>query len=215
MQDFDYIKISKEFNRIRKQAYDNSKLDYCLCCGKKVTSFCKSHSLPQFVLKNIAQKGMVLTSNSYFKMPLLNEFTGIKNSGTFLRICHKCDKKFFKDYENLDKITQKPSKKVMTQIDLKNALRIYDKRLTEIELYKLSLSMNSNNRVNLEILDRQAINYLDLNEIKNEFERDINILKKTDSSGFELIYWKKLNYVTPIAFQGHIALYGDLKGNII
>ena len=66
-----------------------------------------------------------------------------------------------------------------------------------------------------ELLEKQRINSLDFDEIKNELERDIKILKKQSTSSFELIYWKILDYVTPIAFQGHIALYGDLNGNII
>lgn len=215
MQNFNYIEIKKHFNLIKKQAYHNSKLDYCLCCKNKVTSFCKSHSLPRFVLKNVAKNGMVFTSNKYFKMPLLNESVGIKDGGTFFRICHKCDNEMFKDYENLDRIIQRPSKKIMTQIDLKNTLKMYDKRLTEIELYNFMLEMSSTKEQYLDVLETQTINMLDLNEIKNEFNEDIKILKKESKSGFELIFWKKLQYITPIAFQGHIALYGDLKGNII
>lgn len=103
----------------------------------------------------------------------------------------------------------------MTQIDLKNTLRMYEKRLNEIELYNIMISEYANEYNFLELLDKQRINKLDLDEIKNEFERDMKILKKECTSSFELIYWKKLNYVTPIAFQGHIALHGDLLGNVI
>lgn len=215
MQNVDYIEFKKLFNLKRKQAYNNSKLDYCLCCKNKVTSFCKSHSLPKFVLKNIAKKGMVLTSNQYFKIPLINESVGVKDGGTFFRICHKCDNEMFKDYESIDKISKKPNKKIMTQIDLKNTLKMYDKRLTEIEIYNFMLEEKLSKEQYLNVLEIQKINMLDLSEIKNEFDEDIKILKKESTSGFELIFWKKLQYITPIAFQGHIALYGDLKGNII
>ena len=89
----------------------------------------------------------------------------------------------------------------MTQIDLKNTLRMYEKRLNEIEFYNIMISEQANEYNFLELLDKQRINKLDLDEIKNEFERDMKILKKECTSSFELIYWKKLNYVTPHSFS--------------
>ena len=75
--------------------------------------------------------------------------------------------------------------------------------------------MNPDDFMRFQIMETQRVSYLDLNEIKNELEKDLKILSKTSSSSFELIFWEKLNYVTPIAFQGHMALVGDLKGNVI
>lgn len=103
----------------------------------------------------------------------------------------------------------------MTQIDLKNTLRMYDKRLNELALYKNLLLMNPDDFMRFQIMETQRVSYLDLTEIKNELEKDLKILSKTSSSSFELVFWEKLNYVTPIAFQGHMALVGDLKGNVI
>lgn len=211
----DELEIKKQVNAILKKSHDDSKLDYCLCCRKKVTSFCNSHSLPRFILKNISNDGYVLTSNNYFKMPLIDNKKGLNSSGTFKRICNECDNNKFKNYESLEQLLSYPRKKLMTQIDLKNTLRMYDKRLSEIELYKNLLSMEGEDLLKYEMMEKQRINYLDLNEIKNELQRDLNILSKNSSSSFELIFWEKLNYVTPIAFQGHLALVGDLKGNII
>ncbi len=42
----DDIELTKRFNEINHRAEEQSKLDYCLLCKKKVTSFCNSHSLP-------------------------------------------------------------------------------------------------------------------------------------------------------------------------
>ena len=209
------IEFRKEFNKVLRRAQKQSKLEHCLCCGKKVTSFCNSHTLPRFILKSISDNGMVYTSNNYFKMPLTGTESGLNNSGTFKRICNQCDSVIFQDYEDSEKLLVPPRKKVMTQIDLKNTLRMYEKRLNEIELYNIMISEYANEYNFLELLEKQRINKLDLDEIKNEFERDMKILKKECTSSFELIYWKMLDYVTPIAFQGHIALHGDLNGNVI
>lgn len=207
--------IKRKMNDIQRKAQENSKLDHCLICKKKITSFCNSHSLPQFVLKNIASNGMIYNSNIFFGLSVLKNEKGLNNSGTFKRICRDCDNNVFKDYEDEKKIIIPPRKKMMTQIDLKNTLRMYDKRLNEIALYKLIFSISVDEDALFDIFQRQIINNMDLVEIKNEFKRDIDILNKRSSSSFELIYWKKLDYITPIAFQGHIALQGDLCGDVI
>ena len=207
--------IKRKMNDIQRKAQENSKLDHCLICKKKITSFCNSHSLPQFVLKNIASNGMIYNSNIFFELSVLKNEKGLNNSGTFKRICRDCDNNVFKDYEDEKKIIIPPRKKMMTQIDLKNTLRMYDKRLNEIALYKLIFSISVDEDALFDIFQRQIINNMDLVEIKNEFKRDIDILNKSSSSSFELIYWKKLDYITPIAFQGHIALQGDLCGDVI
>ncbi len=209
------IEFRKECNELIRKSRENSKLDYCLSCGKKVSSFCKSHSLPKFVLNSISKNGMVYTANKFFGIPIMDKDAGIKTSGLFKRICIDCDNQLFKNYEEEKQLLQRPTKKIMAQIDLKNNLRLYDKRLNEIELYKLLVERTTNETHLSFLMYKQRINFLDLNEIKIEFDRDIKILKKESTSSFELIYWNVLNYVTPIAFQGHIALYGDLKGNII
>lgn len=209
------IEFRKQFNEIYRRAQKQSKLDHCLCCDKNVTSFCNSHTLPRFILNNISDMGMVYTSNNFFKMPLIGIESGLNNSCTFKRICKSCDSTIFQDYEDENKLLVQPRKKVMTQIDLKNTLRMYEKRLNEIEIFNIMINEYANEDNFLELLQKQVINKLDLDEIKNEFERDMKILKKESTSSFELIYWNILDYVTPIAFQGHIALHGDLNGNII
>lgn len=211
----DFIELKKQMNTIIKKSHEDSKLDYCLCCGKKVSSFCNSHSLPNFILKNISKDGYVLTSNNYFKMPLIDDTKGLKNSGTFKRICNECDNTIFTNYESLEQLLSIPRKKIMTQIDLKNSLRMYDKRLNELALYNILLSMNSDDFMLYQLLETIKISQLDLDEIKNELEKDLKILSKSSSSSFELVFWERLDYVTPIAFQGHIALVGDLNGNVI
>ena len=158
------IELKKEFNEIIRRAQMESKLDYCLCCGKKVSSFCNSHSLPKFILKSISDNGMVVTSNNFFKMPLIGNELGLNNSGVFKCICKQCDSTIFQDYEEIDKLLVLPRKKIMTQIDLKNTLRMYDKRSNEIELYNIMISEYANEFILPELLEKQRIN--SLNNIK-------------------------------------------------
>ena len=63
--------IKRKMNDMRRKAQEISKLDHCLICKKKITSFCNSHSLPQFVLKKIANNGMIYNSNIFFGLSVL------------------------------------------------------------------------------------------------------------------------------------------------
>lgn len=79
-----------------------SRVNECLLCGKKMSSACNSHVVPQFILKNIAENGEIAYGNSLNNINIggLKKITGINNAYTFRLICSKCDKEFFRDYEN-------------------------------------------------------------------------------------------------------------------
>jgi hypothetical protein len=53
------IKIKQEISELLKYVEQQSKPTHCLLCGKKCSSFCNSHVVPQFILKEIAESGMV------------------------------------------------------------------------------------------------------------------------------------------------------------
>ena len=93
---------------------------------------------------------------------------------------------------------------ILLFVFLKALLAIYSKMLNGAESF-----------LEMELLEKQKVNYLDLNEIKKEFQRALDILNKKATSSYELIYWNVLDYVAPIGFQGHIALIGDLRGGVI
>lgn len=102
----------------------------------------------------------------------------------------------FKDYEDENKLLELPRKKIMAQIDLK----IYDKRLKEISIYRKMLS-ETEGFWKMEHFEKQKVNYLDLNEIKKEFQRALDILNKKSTSSYELIYWNVLDYVHLFDFK--------------
>ena len=53
----DNIGIYKEISKIKKEANKYTKGTNCALCGKSCTSFCNSHTIPRFVIKNIAENG--------------------------------------------------------------------------------------------------------------------------------------------------------------
>jgi len=208
----DIIESKKKFNSIIKKSKDNAKLNKCYYCGKETTSFCNSHTIPHFCLKNITADGMLCTTNAIIKNPLYNELKGLNNSGTFHIICRDCDKKTFADYENPENYIHPPTQKMLAEISLKNNLQWISKRLNETEFYKLpELNKSDNNLCEY----RNEINALDLKEFKDSYNKAKKIIEKNSNTGYYLCFYKKLPYVVPIAFQSTIAVVIDFEGNII
>ena len=56
------IAINKAVSKINRQARERSKESVCCLCGKVCSSFCNSHSVPEFSLKKIAEKRICCTS---------------------------------------------------------------------------------------------------------------------------------------------------------
>ena len=109
-----YEDIRIKFYDALKKAKESVRLGYCFYCNKEVTSFCLSHTVPKFVLKNIARKGKIYNTFYYGffeEMKVIDGESGIKNTGIFKLICRECDSKVFQDYENIENIISKPQLK--------------------------------------------------------------------------------------------------------
>ena len=110
IHEFDTSKISNEEMIEAKKKYSffnhkvkiNAKQTSCIICGRECTSFCNSHTIPRFVLKNIAENGYLAHSYSSLQMPLIDKKTGINKTLTFSCICNDCDNTKFQEYENPD-----------------------------------------------------------------------------------------------------------------
>lgn len=115
MNDIEFLKIGlakeelgdnhldkkKELNPILAQSRKRAKKDKCIYCNEEKTSFCNSHSIPAFCLKNIATDGYLYYSNTLIDVALLDSEKGVKNAGIFQLICRDCDSKIFQEYEDL------------------------------------------------------------------------------------------------------------------
>ena len=207
------IEFKKSIGKLLSKSRKDAKREDCFYCGNKCDGFCNSHSIPAFLLRNIAVEGVVYTNNKLVRMPLLDDDKGVNQSGTFQLICRKCDSKIFSDYENPDNYKDVPTPKMIAQIAMKNYLKSISKRIFEVAMFdnaKADLGLPS-----AFYEQKQSVNNLDLKEYIEGFKR----AKKVDEKGWEneyyLFYHQKLDYVVPIAFQSEITLLIDLEGNII
>lgn len=215
MIDGKLIELRKEYSRIMNKSKQQAKKSQCLWCGKKITRFCNSHSVPQCVLKNIDIDGKLDYFNAMLKNPMIKEDKGIAEAGTFKLLCNDCDGIIFQHYEDLDKLSQRANESIMEEIALKNVLMMLNKRYIEIELYN---NMQKEYRTPYPYDIKQVANALDERDFWWDFVRIKGMINESDDnakSHFKLFYWKKLDYVIPIAFQGLVTLYGDLRGDLV
>lgn len=202
----------KEFNRTIHSINKNTKQDYCEICLKKCDSLCNSHSIPQFILKNITSDGRLYSASglvmNYPKSFENYHIRGVSNSGTFKLICKDCDNHIFKEYEN-EMNLRNVNSKVCLEIVLKNILK---------DMYSKIYVRESNNWTllnhNLELPNYEACEY-DYIELKKSLRRVLKGLKGKLNISYKILFNEILDYVTPIAYQGEIVLNYDLEGHLI
>ncbi len=208
-----FVEHKKFINKNIAIARKKSKGTYCKYCEKETSSYCNSHSLPAFCLRNISSKGLVLSINQLVDFPLMDFEKGVNKAGTFHLICRECDSKIFQEYENPEAYINKPTTKMLAQIAMKNCLRYIGKRLEEKSIFELIGDQNKN------VIDfvgsMHEVQSLDLDEYEKEFNKAKKISKKNFGDEYYLFFHEKLDYVVPIAFQSSIALVVDLDNNII
>lgn len=206
------IEHLKKYRQITRQAEKDAKQKKCLICDKNQDSFCNSHIIPQFVLNNISAKGHLYRGIDAFNISSNSQLykeKGINNTWTFRVLCKDCDKRYFADYESEEALLSRPTTKVMAEIALKSVIMQIAKRYNEIALYNL---MEENIR-DKHLLDEEK--ELDLRDYLFDFRRFKKIIDKNLKSGFTLIYYNVLNYVTAFAMQGPIPVHRDIDGEIV
>lgn len=195
--------LNKELNRIEKLAREKAKQDKCLLCGKKMSSYCNSHSIPRYILKNISEQGFVNDLSLILEMPNTKKNLGTKEAGTFNNICSDCDQKWFKDYEEPDKLLDENlSDKLLAEIALKNVTQMIYKRHYEKELCKLYSEDFPDDMLKLVVSWKNW----DIRDYKQRLEIYKRIIENDEKGSFNIIYKKVLPYQTKIAAQSAIAI---------
>ena len=179
----------------------------CPICKRVVSSFCKSHSLPRFVLKNISPSGKILTGVS-FRSDDFKGSTGVNNTLTFSSICRECDGKYFQEYENEKVFFDKLSDIAINEIAVKNHLRYAYKQ--EQQMIFLKAHFKKVDKYPPEFIafleNRLFLTELALKDTNNLV---IKLLNKKDAKNFYVIDEIDLDYKTQIAYQGFVTLrYG-------
>lgn len=213
MEKEELIKEKKKWAKLFLRARTEAKMSHCLLCGKSVTSFCKSHTVPKMILKNISDSGNLLTSNALFGIETHKVKTGIENTGTFFVICNDCDNTWFQDYENPENLLGDLSDKILAEIALKNYLLFLSKRYFENKLYPCMFEENFVRHINTQ--NEEIARNLDIANFNSELKECQNIISENRKDCFCILFRKILPYKVPIATQVPIFVYKDTNGNVL
>lgn len=217
------IWLSENISDIEDNYYKNATQNRCYLCGKPCSSFCNSHSIPQFVLENLSDNGMYSNYSDAADIDILKHFTGKKKAGTFEIICRDCDSSFFADYEKKEiynDLTKPLSEKVLAKIAIKNYLYAISKANYELSHFMAIYDYTKENKPEFltyitntaEISMKSSCKKLQMYENNYHYDKyygDKNI------PVYEILEQIELPYTVPIALQLAIPVYKGLSGEDI
>lgn len=203
------IEQRKIYSKLMNQARSNTKRPTCYYCGKNCSSFCKSHSIPQFVLKRISPIASIIDRELD---PTAND-AGINNAGTFYIICNDCDNIIFKEYESPEVYAEFPSDSILAKIALKNYIQMIWKRMIENEYY-IQLSQEPFCDLTL-VASKLFWGNRDLEYYERAYIYSKATIEKQKRNRYHMCFYAKLDYVVPYATQSAITLLSDLEDNVI
>ena len=220
----DIIKQRKLESTVGK--YMPDKCAYCLkpFSGNK-KHICNSHSIPQFVLRNIGSD--LCGINSLINMPWHKKETGLKKSGVFCMLHADCDNTVFSTYENAEIYTNditesKKIDQICNEIALKNYLNcLYDinNALLIID-YTLEHLPEDRDHLLSRFMQDKKVEEANLKDIKDRVQRTRYLQKRAMkgkpmgdeySIGFCHVYDRQF----PIATQCRVSPDFDCWGNKI
>ena len=203
-------------SEITRKAREKSKGEKCLLCGKECTSFCSSHSVPKFVLNAVASNGLVFRGMDLIIPSNKPKPVGIGNALTFTSICRDCDSDYFQEYENLNIFEKDLTNVAINEIAMKNYLRYLDKRINDLNKYKILLEKSAEQLIpDYYLLKLKQSIFLAEMDI-SDYKEAINKLKsKKNEKYFYIIDEINLNYNAKFAYQGFITLINGFDETLI
>ena len=216
MKNYKAQKITSEF---LKGVHNSAKQDHCVLCGKKIDSTCNSHVVPKFILREIAENGMISYGHVFHRLtvPGVEKTTGINNAYTFRLICKDCDKKSFRDYESPDSILEYDSlspqtqKRILCQMALKAHLSHCQTKYNRLISKDIATGGKAHELEEQGVYTPERIDLIEHFEYIDEIRKS----EKSNKNPFRVLYNKLLNYKTDFATQTAICFIFDLNGKKI
>ncbi len=217
------IWLSENISDIENNYYKNATQNKCYLCGNSCTSFCNSHSIPQFVLENLGDNGIYSNYSDVADIDILKHFTGKKKAGTFEIICRNCDSSFFADYEKKEiynDLSKPLSENILSEIAIKNHLFAISKANYELSRFMAIHDYIRDNepkfltyfKIRTEIPMKSACKKLQMNEYNYHYDRSY---RDKNIPVYEILEQIELPYTVPIALQNAIPVHKGLSGEYI
>ena len=214
------IDINKRFSRIRKEANKYTKGTNCVLCGKECTSFCNSHTIPKFIIKNIAENGKVyIPSMTIDEIDLDNRLKafksnpGVEEALTFESICRECDNNVFNCVENEQILENNFDDKTLNLYALKILLHTQHSKTKSANF----INVGAKNTDKSYIANLKSMPWVfDMIEATKEIEDYKSAMKNNTFIRHKVIIDKLIDHKTNFACTAEIALpfsYNGIKIN--
>ena len=206
------VDFERYINDCERESKKRFIVDNCCLCGKKTTSLCNSHDVPQFILEEIAENGAVSYAKAIGAEKVRKTTRGVRNANPFKLICKKCDNETFKAYESKDVIENFDILDATKKSDVLKAIAI------KMHLSRIYAKGKEENLVHIvypfvpKLKNVYSAREIDMMEHAHYIEE---LKKVKDTDFFEIIYSKTLNYKVQLACQAMICLLKDLKNKTV
>ena len=207
------IETRKSSFAFYKEANKDLKILQCPFCGQKSPALCDSHSVPEFILRNIAgEVGCVDNIYNILDICIQKEKLGVGQAGCFKMICRNCDSQAFQNYEDeISLLKFNKEKHILSEIALKNILRNMYGMMDQMAIYyavydKYGISNH---------FTYASVCLHDLDCYMTEMNQIIDIKIEKGQGDYKIIYKNYLEYIAPIAFQGCFEMKFDCIGELI
>ena len=219
--------FSKFYSNILKQKIkvyeENSLQGKCYNCGKVCEGYVNSHSIPQFILKNLCSDGRYYNYFSTANIEFMKDTTGRNQAGSFKLLCQDCEKKLFSNYENESKLENLciSDQQIFKEIALKDYLfQIYKCNYNLSSLattYEISRTRNAmqqsiKDEFHDELKFWSEVNLTSLNVYENAIKYDN---KYYDKEIYKVIITMKLDFPVLIAIQTALPIYKTIEGKTL
>lgn len=203
---------------IRKKAAKDSKAGTCAICDEPCSKFCDSHSIPRFVLEDVAENGLLFRGADFaIDSKKTIRPTGVSKTWLFSSICHKCDNSYFQEYEDPKALMGPISSLEINEIAIKNQLRYAYKRKNDYYKIKTLLEKMKNNGIYDDHLyiDLQNKLFLADMDVKEHGAIIKQLISKKTEKHFYVIDEIDLDYNVSFAYQGFVTLINGFDKGII
>ena len=139
------IEINKKVSSLIAEATKNAKLECCILCSKPCSSFCNSHSIPQFALKRIAEDGKVmlpLQDEKYRIKAIHVSVFPLKSTSAILLFIEDGVKRYRKFYRSLRKLPNDDQLAAINYLVFSYTENVFMNPTTHKELRKNDLFMD-------------------------------------------------------------------------
>lgn len=207
----DRIKEKKIISELRNEVNRLNKVDKCFLCGCNISSPCKSHAIPQFILRNISLDGKVVYGQEISDVKgIFDNKKGVSNAHTFRLICNKCDNNYFKYYENPDFVLNFDDYDILRKNRCLSSIAIK----SQLSALAVNLYVGTLKKITTRIKYLSMAEDIDIEERKMIINK-LKKIKNAKGNEFVILFNELLDYKVNFATQAQVAVYRDFEDNII